>query len=117
VTIGKTATTSDWRELRGSACVVPALRCIRPHLQAEPFDAAPCRAFFRAPLAPGPVPECQRSAFHQGLFDFPLMKVWQPVQSLASGWWSAMSVWHSMQDSRSARTFELCTLWQEAQSE
>ena len=50
MTIGKTATNPDWRELRGEACVVKALKCIRPHLQAEPFDAAPCRAFFRVPI-------------------------------------------------------------------
>jgi len=50
MTIGKTATNPDWRELRGEACVVRATKCIRPHLQAEPFDAAPCRAFFRAPV-------------------------------------------------------------------
>ena len=51
MTIGKTATNPDWRELRGEACVVRAPKCIRPDLQAEPFDAAPCRAFFRAPVS------------------------------------------------------------------
>ncbi len=51
VPICKTATTPDWRARRGEACVVQAPKCNRPHLQAEPFDAAPCRAFFRAPLA------------------------------------------------------------------
>jgi len=48
VTIRTTATTTDWRARRGEACLVPALQSYRPDLQAEPFDAAPCRAFFRA---------------------------------------------------------------------
>jgi len=42
----------------------------------------------------------------RALLGFPLMKVWQPVHSLASGWWSAMSVWHSMQELRSALTVD-----------
>ena len=50
VPICMTAATPDWRARRGEACVVEALKCIRPHLQADPFDAAPYRAFFRAPL-------------------------------------------------------------------
>jgi hypothetical protein len=43
VTIGKTATTADWRARRGEACVVKAPKCIRPHLQADPFVGPPCR--------------------------------------------------------------------------
>jgi len=35
------------RELRGEDCVVQAPKCNRPHLQAEPFDVAPCRVFPR----------------------------------------------------------------------
>ena len=50
MTIGKTATTPDWREFRGEACVVQAPKCNRPPLQAEPFGAAPYRAFFRVPV-------------------------------------------------------------------
>jgi hypothetical protein len=45
------------------------------------------------------------------------MKVWQPVQTLASGSWLAMLSWQVMQEARSARTVELWTLWQLAQSE
>jgi len=55
VTIRKTATTTDWRARRGEACLVPALKSYRPDLQAEPFDVAPCRGFFRAPLLARPV--------------------------------------------------------------
>ncbi len=50
VPICKTATTADWRARRGEACVVKALKCVRPQMQAEPFGAAPCRAFFQAPV-------------------------------------------------------------------
>ena len=49
VTIRKTVTTTDWRAGRGSACLVPAPKCIRPDLQAEPFDVVPSRALFPSP--------------------------------------------------------------------
>ena len=50
VTIRKTATTPDWRARRGSACLLPAPKSYRADLHAEPFDVAPCRGFFRAPV-------------------------------------------------------------------
>jgi len=50
VPICKTATTPDWRARRGEACVVKPPKSFRPHLQAEPFDGGPRRAFFRAPV-------------------------------------------------------------------
>jgi len=59
VTIGKTATRSDWRELRGAACVASGPQPLRPPLQAAPFDAAPCRAFFRAPSTPSIKPSAR----------------------------------------------------------
>ena len=52
MTIGKTANTPDWRELRGAPCVASGLKPLRPPLQGAPFDAAPCRAFFRVPVFP-----------------------------------------------------------------
>ena len=62
VTIGRTATTSDWRELRGSACVAQAPKSFRPPLQAEPFAGIPYRVF------PSPVHTCEHAlaAQHTG---------------------------------------------------
>ncbi len=45
MTIGKTATRSDWRARRGEACVAQAPKSFRPPLQAEPSGGTPCRVF------------------------------------------------------------------------
>ncbi len=49
VTIGKTAASPDWRELRGAACVAPGPKPFRPPLQAAPSGEPACRA----PPGPG----------------------------------------------------------------
>ena len=41
VTICKTATSPDWRELRGAPCVASGPKPLRPPLQGAPFDGTP----------------------------------------------------------------------------
>jgi hypothetical protein len=50
VTIGKTASRPDWRELRGAACVAPGPQPFRPPLQAAP-SVEPLHRVHRAPVA------------------------------------------------------------------
>jgi len=61
VPIRNSAITADWRMRRGSACVASGFKPLRPPLQAEPFDAAPCRGFFRAPPPPIPAVSADRA--------------------------------------------------------
>jgi hypothetical protein len=43
MTIGKTATRSDWRERRGEACLASGDKPNRPAMQDEPFVELPRR--------------------------------------------------------------------------